>query len=959
MRFRHTLLSFLLAIGLTAFAANETQTTDQVSSSISLTTDVDYIITATEPFATAGSVDIVNTDHAVLIFTSVKPSKVISSWLSHVYINGEQAVNGENCQVKMYDRGAIILPYGKDCAPLTCYTEPNFEGESCNTYTEGHSGGFMKTLTTDQLNNQISSFKLKRGYMVTFAIGTAGWGYSRCFIADKEDLEIKTLPAILNNKISSYRIFKWNNFNKKGLADWLDPTPLTAVDAYASYTWGVGKDMGPDFECIANHIYEDWPSAAACGSQDFACHMKTNNEPKNQSDDHPQDLEEILGNWQNLMRTGMRLCSPSSWDGSDYWNGEGFINTFLDSIDARGWRCDIVDVHCYWPSGNFGHLEGQWWPKMQRPMWISEWVWGASWNHNGAFADGVTEAQNAEALKGILNTLNNSVHVERYFYWNGERDPSKIYKNGALTAAGKVYAATNPGIGYNAGYQFTPKETRLTAPSNFAATYDRKTGQVVLTWDDANGELSETINVQCKKPGSISYTTIATVTPKDKTSNSGASYKYTDEVDEPGTYTYRIQVVAYNNAKFTTSDAIINAAPAQGTETFQHGRLTMADTEAAKTYFSESFETAPLVFLGSITNSNTTFYSGNNLSATNRDNFTFQFVSWLTSKATTLAKPEELPFLALMEGHYKYGNLDCEVKKVQSNAASSNQWTDETVVTFNTPFPEGVTPVVMTELLKPSYATASTKATSLTVRVYDVTNTGFKFIVYPEDASERKVILKQNLCYIAITPGFANIDEESGIMIAAGNGQDNPIYGSIANENSLKVEQYNKASGQNETETLRLKTPTILTSLQTNNYPSASMLRRTNITEKDEQNNTWTTGVKIKRICDHNITVDGTEIPSTSGLDKYAAYRDNLGWIAIAPYAEGGSRPTDIDTSIDSPQSAQQLNVRIIEGRIYVEGYNTFKVTTASGMELPSDKPLPTGIYFVSAGGNTTKIFVK
>lgn len=958
MKLRHTLLSFLLATGLTAFAANETQTTDQVSSSISLTTDVDYIITATEPFATAGSVDIVNTDHAVLIFTSVKPSKVISTWLSHVYINSEQAVNGENCQVKMYDRGAIILPYGKDCAPLTCYTEPNFEGESCNTYTEGHSGGFMKTLTTDQLNNQISSFKLKRGYMVTFAIGTAGWGYSRCFIADKEDLEIKTLPAILNNKISSYRILKWFNARKAGIGDSNDRNAIDKMNlswCYRMWPDPQGLDYLPDCEYIPHHYKENYPTYGELGTKEFSCHIKGNNEPGNPKDEAPCSVDDVLAVWQEAMRTGMRLGSESSHDGS-----LKHLDAFIDSIDARGWRCDFLDIHCYWDTGfresnlkdfsdNHGH---------GRPIWISEWIWGASWNHNGAFADGVTDARILERTKEILDNLNTNDRVERYAYWNSE-SKAKIYLNGSVTELGKAYGETNDGIGFNAAVQFIPKETRLTAPSNFAATYDRKTGQVVLTWDDANGELSETINVQCKKPGSISYTTIATVTPKDKTSNSGASYKYTDEVDEPGTYTYRIQVVAYNNAKFTTSDAIINAAPAQGTETFQHGRLTMADTEAAKTYFSESFETAPLVFLGSITNSNTTFYSGNNLSATNRDNFTFQFVPWLTSKATTLAKPEELPFLALMEGHYKYGNLDCEVKKVQSNAANSNLWTDETIVTFDTPFPEGVTPVVMTELLKPSYATASTKATSLTVRVYDVTNTGFKFIVYPEDASERKVILKQNLCYIAITPGFANIDEESGIMIAAGHGQDNPIYGSIANENSLKVEQYNKASGQNETETLRLKTPTILTSLQTNNYPSASMLRRTNITEKDEQNNTWTTGVKIKRICDHNITVDGTEIPSTSGLDKYAAYRDNLGWIAIAPYAEGGSRPADIDTSIDSPQSAQQLNVRIIEGRIYVEGHNTFKVTTASGMELPSDKPLPTGIYFISAGGNTTKIFVK
>lgn len=165
MKLKHILLSCLLSLGLTASAANEIQSIDQVTSSVSLTTDIDYTITSAEPFATSGSIDIVNTDHAVIIFSNVRPSKVVSSWLSHVYINGAPAVNGENCQVKMYNRGAIVFPYAKDFKPLTCYTEANFEGEACDDYTEGHSGGFMKTITTAQLNNQISSFKLKRGYM--------------------------------------------------------------------------------------------------------------------------------------------------------------------------------------------------------------------------------------------------------------------------------------------------------------------------------------------------------------------------------------------------------------------------------------------------------------------------------------------------------------------------------------------------------------------------------------------------------------------------------------------------------------------------------------------------------------------------------------------------------------------------------------------------------------------------
>ena len=108
-----------LSFSMITNAANEKITVTQVTESVQLTTDVDYIITDEKPFATVGSIDIVNTEHAVVIISQIKPSKVINNWLSYIYINGEKAIDGENCQVKMYGRGTIIFPYGKDMAPLT------------------------------------------------------------------------------------------------------------------------------------------------------------------------------------------------------------------------------------------------------------------------------------------------------------------------------------------------------------------------------------------------------------------------------------------------------------------------------------------------------------------------------------------------------------------------------------------------------------------------------------------------------------------------------------------------------------------------------------------------------------------------------------------------------------------------------------------------------------------------
>ena len=82
----------------------------QVSTAVTLTEDIDYLITGTTPFKDEGLVNIANTKHAVLIFTQVKPSVVISKWLTKVQINGKRAVNNGNCQVKLYGRGCIVMP---------------------------------------------------------------------------------------------------------------------------------------------------------------------------------------------------------------------------------------------------------------------------------------------------------------------------------------------------------------------------------------------------------------------------------------------------------------------------------------------------------------------------------------------------------------------------------------------------------------------------------------------------------------------------------------------------------------------------------------------------------------------------------------------------------------------------------------------------------------------------------
>ena len=307
MKIKQLTCALLLAFGLAANAANTVTKVGQVTGEVTLSENVDYVIQGTTPFADGAKVNITNTDHAVLIIQSIRPSHVLSRKLldGHVFINGEQAVNGENCQVRMYAHGSIVFPYAKDIKPLTVYSEQNYGGTAVNDFGLEHSSGFMNTLTEAKLNNQIRSFKLKRGYMVTFAVGKSGWGYSRCFIADTEDLEFAELPAHLDARISSYRVFQWHDSQKKGLANDTRAFLPELLEITTCYSFGPGENRLPDMECIPHRIHEGWPSPSECGSKTYSCHLKTNNEPGNSADPDPATVEQVLNNWQELMRTGM------------------------------------------------------------------------------------------------------------------------------------------------------------------------------------------------------------------------------------------------------------------------------------------------------------------------------------------------------------------------------------------------------------------------------------------------------------------------------------------------------------------------------------------------------------------------------------------------------------------------------------------------------------------------------
>ena len=531
MRLKTFFLALFVSLGMMA-ANTTTQRANQITSAVTVSANTDFVLTRTTSlFSSNGTLNIPSSamEHSVIIFKSLKPSVVISTWLKYIRINGATAVDGTNCQVRMYNKGAIVYPYASDFQALTCYTGTDYTGTSYSGYTTGSSGGYMKTLTDTELKNNFKSFKLKRGYMVTFATGTAGWGYSRCFVADTEDLEMN-LPTVLSGKVSSYRLFLWQNFGKSGIANNTDATVCDALNVQGCYTYNVGQSsMMPDVEWLSHKIHPYWPGVAECGQNDYSCTMKTDNEPANGNDDNPASVSEVLGYWQDAMRTGMRLCSPSTYDGS---NNKAWFDEFFAAIDARGWRCDLYDIHCYWAS--FSGLSTHY-NYYKRPLLISEWMWGASWHSNGAFASGVTDAQIVSNTSSILSTLNNTAYVERYFYWNSE-SKAKIY-DGGVTTLGQTYAATDGGLGYNKSYEYVPTVV-LSNPYSLAGVISGSS--VTLSWKDPNGDMMDEIRVQYKTTSASTWNTLTTVARKDKTSGSDQSYSFTGTLANAGNYEWRV-----------------------------------------------------------------------------------------------------------------------------------------------------------------------------------------------------------------------------------------------------------------------------------------------------------------------------------------------------------------------------------------------------------------------------------
>lgn len=551
------------------FDVNPRKTTSQVTSSVTLTDPVDYVITSSSaPFAASGSVDIVHED-ATIILSGVKPSKA-DAWLPFVKIRGAVAVEGSNCSIRIQGNGAMIVPYGDFVQPLTVYDGPNLTGTQKSDFTVGD----RRSLKNNIFNNKIRSFKLKRGYMLTLATGADGKGYSRVFIADKSNrrINLPTTSKILDRHVSSLRLSKWNAVTKKGYAG-SNATVNSLLNTTWCYNWDAGWHEWDDREYVTQHHHEGWPSIENVGNNGPTANILGNNEPDNTADKREtvSSVSEVLAHWQDMMATGKRLGSPAMAS-----NLTGWLYPFIDSIDARGWRCDFIAVHAYyyqdWAAWQSTLKEIH--ERTGRPIWITEMNYGANWtgwpgsNTNGNAANYAIEKQH---FAPVIDGLEATGWVERYAVYNEVQNCRKVYNSGDaslasknyLTPMGEYYAAKQSNIAYNANYGFTPKALPMKDPSITEATL--ADGTLRLAWRDPNEEFSDSVIVErLDAQGQWQVATLCA--PQED------NPLFSLSLQEAGNATYRIRTVDYLGRSHYSATASVGPVDGVGSEVTVDGR---------------------------------------------------------------------------------------------------------------------------------------------------------------------------------------------------------------------------------------------------------------------------------------------------------------------------------------------------------------------------------------------------
>ncbi|WP_310560583.1 glycosyl hydrolase [Flavobacterium sp.] len=511
----------------------------------------------TTPLTANGKVNLIS-DSGWLILDGVLPSRALILHLGYITVNGQKAVNNVNVRITNYLRGCVIMPHTPSYEALSLFKDISFAGDEmkCIPYK------YYKIAELGSFDNEVSSFKLKKGYMATFAQNENGTGYSKVFIADGQDIQVSTLQAGLNNQVSFVRVFPWRYTEKKGMG-WSIKSPIQSLRGSWFYNWGPATAEGLlDIE----YVPMKWTAWNASDSQwqtilnnNTSNHLLGFNEPDAATQAN-MSLDLMLLRWPKMMESGMRLGSPCPA------GNKQLLYDFIKKCDELNYRVDFVTLHDYGEGtaqqfyNNCKTLHD----KTGRPVWVTEFNYGGTWTSGKP-----TYAQSAARIKEIIERYDKEGIIERYAIFNfDEVDQNRaVFYNPVedlkITPLGVAYRDQTSVMAFNPLEQIDIP-FKMVAPVSFKGTNtDGITTKLI--WQNFIDNSLGTFKIERSFNGGV-FTQVATV--------SGTNNSYNDIVGDIGygIYTYKITAInAFMGNSATVSATVdVNLSGKQNVARFKN-----------------------------------------------------------------------------------------------------------------------------------------------------------------------------------------------------------------------------------------------------------------------------------------------------------------------------------------------------------------------------------------------------
>ncbi len=518
------------------------------------------------PITGNGTINLTS-DSGWVILEGVLPSRAILLHLSYMKVNGQPAKNNVNVRVTNYLRGCVIIPHSPTFEALSLFTENGFAGDEMKCIPLK----YYKIADLGSFDNQVSSFKLKKGYMATFAQNENGTGYSKVFIAENQDLEINTLQIALNNEVSFVRVFPWRYTEKKGMG-WGIKSPIQNLRGSWFYNWGpVTSESTLDIEFVPmkwtawNDIDGQWQTLL---NNNTSNHLLGFNEPDAATQAN-MSLDLMLKRWPKMMESGMRLGSPCPA------GNKQLLYDFIAKCDQLNYRVDFVTLHDYGEGtalqfyNNCKTLHD----KTGRPVWVTEFNYGGTWT-----AGRPTYAQSAARIKEIIEKYDTEGIIERYAIFNfDEEDQNRAVfynpvENLNITPMGVVYRdqtsimAFNPAEQINIPFKMPPSLNLRGSNTDGITTK--------LYWENFIDNSIGTIKIERSFNGGA-FVQIATI--------NGSNSSYDDNVQAIGygKYTYKFTTLNPTYGNSVTVSAVIDVLPSGKQNVARFKNVVVSSTHSA------------------------------------------------------------------------------------------------------------------------------------------------------------------------------------------------------------------------------------------------------------------------------------------------------------------------------------------------------------------------------------------